>query len=129
MAGRRPRATKPSGVPAGGKASAAGQSKRRAKRPTKPVDDKDAEIARLTQELTDAQARLRDIEERGIDAFTVGKIDALLEAAQVARGQALEAAVARNKAEADLRALERAIAEARGPTGWLLRRAARRLRP
>lgn len=89
--------------------------------------DKDAEIERLARELAEAQARLQQIEEQGTDAFTARKIETLLEAAQIARGQAFDASLARNKAEGELRALQKAIADARGPTGWLLRRAARRL--
>lgn len=92
-----------------------------------PPGDKDAEIARLARELEEAQAKLRQIEAQGTDAFTAKKIETLLEAAQIARGQAFDASLARNKTEGELRALQKAIAEARGPTGWLLRRAARRL--
>jgi hypothetical protein len=44
----------------------------------------------------------------------------------VARGQALEAAAARARAEAELRALKDAIGKATGLSGWLLRRAGRR---
>jgi len=93
------------------------------------VDDKDAVIARLTRELADARATIKDIEDQGTDAFTARKIEALLGAAQTARGQALDASLARSKAEGELRALEKAITEARGLAGWLLRRAARRVRP
>lgn len=93
------------------------------------ADDKDAVIARLTQELADARATIKEIEERGTDAFTARKIEALLGAAQTARGQALDASLARSKAEGELRALEKAITDARGLSGWLLRRAARRVRP
>lgn len=92
------------------------------------ADDKDAVIARLTQELADARATIKEIEERGTDAFTARKIEALLGAAQTARGQALDASLARSKAEGELRALEKAINETRGLAGWLLRRAARRVR-
>lgn len=131
MAGRKPRSGKSSGRAADPKAKPPGQSRRRAKRPaTASVADKDTAIARLTAELADVQARLREVEEQGTDAFMARKIEGLLAAAQTARGQALDASLARSKAEGELRALERVIAEARGPAGWLLRRVvARRVRP
>lgn len=93
------------------------------------VAEKDAEIARLARELADAQSKLKEFEERGTDAYMARKVETLLAAAQSARGQALDASLARSKAEGELRVLEKAIAEARGPAGWLLRRAARRVRP
>lgn len=126
MAGRKPRPSRPRGVAAERKSEGAGDL---AKRPARRVDKKDAQIARLTQELADAHAKLKEIEDHGADAFTLRKIEALLAAAQVARGQALDASLARSKAEGELRALEKAIAEARGPAGWLMRRAVRRVRP
>ncbi|MBW6399865.1 hypothetical protein KPL78_18545 [Roseomonas sp. HJA6] len=89
--------------------------------------DKDAEIARLTLDLADARSKLQEIEEKGTDAYSARKIESLLEAAQIARGQAFDASVARNRAEGELRIVRRAILEARGPSGWLLRRAARRV--
>ena len=89
--------------------------------------DAEAEIARLTRELDEARSRLRDIEEKGTDAYTARKIETLIEAAQIARGHAFDASLLRSRAEGDLRALERAILEASGPFGWLLRRAARRV--
>lgn len=91
------------------------------------TEEKEAETARLARELAEAQSKLREIEEKGTEAYTARKIEALLEAAQIARGQAFDASLARNRAEGELRALERAIMEARGPSGWLLRRAARRV--
>lgn len=87
----------------------------------------EGEIGRLTRELEEARTRLRDIEEEGTEAYTARKIETLMEAGQVARGHAFDASLARNRAESDLRKLERAILEARGPFGWLLRRAARRV--
>lgn len=92
-----------------------------------PRGDSAAEVERLTRELAEAQAKLQQIETQGVDAFTARKMEALLEAAQVARGQALDASLARNKAEGELRALQHAIEAAPGPRGWLLRRAMRRL--
>lgn len=109
--------------------SAAGNMFSAARGNAESVDDKDAVIARLTRELADARATIKDIEDQGTDAFTARKIEALLGAAQTARGQALDASLARSKAEGELRALEKAITEARGLAGWLLRRAARRVRP
>lgn len=91
------------------------------------ADEQTAEIARLGASLAEAQAKLKQLEEQGVDAYTAQRMEALRDAAQTARGQALDASVARNKAEGDLHALRRAIRDARGPTGWLLRRAVRRL--
>lgn len=122
MAGRKPRPGKPSSGAGGPNTSA-----RKLKKAGLQSGDKDAEIERLARELAEAQARLQQIEAQGTDAFTARKIETLLEAAQIARGQAFDASLARNKAEGDLRALQKAIAEAPGPSGWLLRRAARRL--
>lgn len=86
-----------------------------------------SEVERLSRELAEARARLGQIEDHGVDAFTARKIEALIEAAQIARGQALDAALERTKAQGELRALRDAIEKASGPAGWLLRRAARRL--
>ena len=85
------------------------------------------DVERLSRELEDMRARLRQIEDQGVDAFTARKIETLIEAAQIARGQALDAALERTKAQGELRALRDAIEKAPGPAGWLLRRATRRL--
>ncbi len=121
MAGRKRRSGNPRGPARARKAKATGQ-------PEVQAEERDAEIARLADALADAQAKLKAIEEHGADAYTARKIESLLEAAQIARGQAFDASLARNKAEGELRQLEKAIMEARGPSGWLLRRAARRVR-
>ncbi|MBP0447020.1 hypothetical protein J8J14_19785 [Roseomonas sp. SSH11] len=88
-----------------------------------------AEVARLSRELDEARARLAQIEKHGIAKVTAQRLAALEEGQQVARGQAVDAALAKSKAEAELRSLRKAITEAPGPLGWLLRRAARRLTP
>ena len=81
----------------------------------------------MRQELAAARAALQQIERSGTDDF-IGRRLAELEAGQqVARGQAVEAAVARSRAEAELRALRDAIGKAPGFNGWLLRRAQQRL--
>jgi hypothetical protein len=121
MAGRKRRSGHPHGI-------ARSHKPRPARQPAHQEEEKDATIAHLTQELAAALARLKEIEERGTEAHTARKIESLLEAAQIARGQALDASLARSRAESELRALEKAILEARGPSGWLLRRAARRVR-
>lgn len=95
--------------------------------PAEVANSKDAEISRLARELAEAQAKLREIEATSTESYTARKMESLLEAAQIARGQAFDASLARNQAVGRLRALERAILEARGPSGWLLRRAARRV--
>jgi predicted nucleic acid-binding Zn-ribbon protein len=122
MASRKNRPSRP-------RANAGERTPKRIGQLAKQAAEKDAEISRLAGELADAQARLKEIEDRGTDAFMAQKIEALLAAAQFARGQAFDASLARNRAEGELRALEKAISEARGPAGWLLRRAARRVRP
>lgn len=63
----------------------------------------------------------------GADAFATRRIAELEEARQVARGQALEAAAARSRAEAELRAMTDAIERAPGLRGRLVRWAARRV--
>lgn len=104
--------------------------RRRPSRPTKAPrhrSDPKAEIVQLRRELEEARARLREVEERGADAFLARRLADLEEGRQVARGQAVEAAVAKSRAEAELRALRDAIAGAPGVWGWLLRRAQTRL--
>ncbi|WP_458094245.1 hypothetical protein [Roseomonas sp. WA12] len=86
-----------------------------------------AEVARLTRDLDETRAKLARIEKHGIAAVTAQRIAALEEGQQIARGQAVDATLAKSKAEAELRNLQKAIAEAPGPLGWLVRRAAQRL--
>lgn len=38
------------------------------------MEEKEAEIARLARDLAEAQARLRDIEEKGADVYSARKI-------------------------------------------------------
>jgi hypothetical protein len=92
------------------------------------VAELEAEITRLRQELADTQASLKQFEQGGADAFLARRLAELEDGQRVARGQAVEAVVARSRAEAELRALEDAIGEAPGLSGWLLRRAQKRLR-
>lgn len=87
----------------------------------------EAENAQLRRELADARAALRQIEQSGADAFLARRLAELEEGRQVARGQAVEATVARSKAEAKLASLQDAISKAPGLSGWLLRRASRKL--
>jgi flagellar biosynthesis/type III secretory pathway protein FliH len=82
---------------------------------------------RLQQELAEARAQLDSLVREGADAFAKQRIAELEEARLVARGQALEAAAARARAEAELRALNDAIARAPGLRGRLLRWAAKRV--
>jgi predicted nucleic acid-binding Zn-ribbon protein len=88
-----------------------------------------AEIERLRAELAEARERLGAIEREGIDAFTRRRLAELDEARQVARGQALEAAAARSRAEAERKALADAIDRMPGLRGRLVRWAARGLVP
>jgi hypothetical protein len=87
-----------------------------------------AEVEQLRRDLAEAQRRLREVEERGADAFLAGRLAELEEARQVARGQAVEAALARSRVEAELTALRDSVAKAKGVAGWLLRWAQRRSR-
>jgi len=82
----------------------------------------------LHQELANIHATLTQLEQGGGDAFLARRIAELEDGQRVARGQAVEAVVARSRAEAELRALEDAIGKAPGLSGWLLRRAQKRLR-
>lgn len=87
----------------------------------------EAELAQLRQQLATAQAALAQVEQGGADAFFARRLAQLEEGQQVARGQALEAAAARSRAEGQLRVLQAAIEKAPGLSGWLMRRARRRL--
>ena len=98
------------------------------KRKNHLVAELEAEITRLHQELANIYATLKQLEQGGADAFLTRRIAELEEGQRVARGQAVEAVVARSRAEAELRALEDAIGKAQGLSGWLLRRAQKRLR-
>jgi hypothetical protein len=98
------------------------------KRRNHRVAELEAEITRLHQELANIHATLTQLEQGGGDAFLARRIAELEDGQRVARGQAVEAVVARSRAEAELRALEDAIGKAPGLSGWLLRRAQKRLR-
>jgi multidrug resistance efflux pump len=87
----------------------------------------EAENAQLRRELDDARAALRQVEQGGADAFLARRLAELEEGRLVARGQVVEATVAKSKAEAALRSLQDAIEKAPGLSGWLLRRAQKRL--
>jgi hypothetical protein len=87
----------------------------------------EAELVQLRRELAEARAALQQVEQGGADAFFARRLAQLEEGQQVARGQAVEATVAKSRAEAELRALRNAIEKAPGFAGWLLRRAQRRL--
>lgn len=86
----------------------------------------EAEVAQLRQQLAAAQAALLQVEQGSADAFLARRLAELEEGQQVARGQALEAAAARSRAEGKLRALEDAVEKTPGLAGWLMRRARRR---
>lgn len=98
-------------------------------RPSRHRSDPKAEIVQLRRELEEARARLREIEQGGPDSFLARRLAELEEGRQVARGQAVEATVARSRAEAELRALRDAIGKVPGVWGWMLRRAQKRLDP
>jgi hypothetical protein len=92
------------------------------------VADLEAEIIQLRQELANAHATLKQLEQGGVDAFLAHRIAELENGQRIAREQTIEAVVARSRADAELRALEDAIGKAPGLSGWLLRRAQKRLR-
>ena len=91
------------------------------------LNAQETEVARLRAELAGAHAQLAAVERDGVDAFTRRRLAELEEARLVARGQALDAAAARAKAEWELRSLSDAIEEAPGLRGRMLRWAARGL--
>lgn len=90
------------------------------------------ELDRLKRERDEARALLAELlaKQQGEGGAVIARrLAALEEERQVARGQAVEAALARSRAEAALKALNDALDKAPGLEGWLLRRARRRLRP
>lgn len=93
----------------------------RSQKPAAPTD-----VDALRQSLEAMEAKLRRIEAEGADAYMKRRMAEMDEARLVARGQALEAAAARAKAEAERRALSDLIDKAPGVAGWLMRRARRR---
>lgn len=107
---RTPRPMKPKG--------AKGQGRR--------VAQLEAELAEARAKLAKAEASLRTFEKGGVEAYAARRIAELEEGQQVARGQAVEAAVAKSRAEGELRTLRDAIAKVPGIHGWLLRRAVKK---
>jgi hypothetical protein len=103
-------------APAGAAAAAAAES---------------AELARLRRERDEARALLQQLlakDGQGGDVLA-RRLAALEEERMVARGQAVEAALGRSRAEAALKRLTDAIERAPGLQGWLLRRARAKLAP
>ncbi len=94
----------------------------RAPKPATVPTDVDA----LRRSLEAMEATLRRIEAEGADAYMKRRMAEMDEARLVARGQALEAAAARAKAEAERKALSDLIDKAPGVAGWLMRRARKR---
>jgi len=107
---RPPRPVKPKG--------AKGQARR--------VAQLEAELAEARAKLARAEASLREFEQVGVEAYAARRIAALEEGQQVARGQAVEAAIAKSRAEGELKTLRDAIGKVPGMHGWLLRRAVRK---
>ncbi|MDQ1079947.1 hypothetical protein [Pseudoroseomonas cervicalis] len=90
------------------------------------------ELDRLKRERDEARALLAELlAKQGGEggAVVARRLASLEEERQVARGQAVEAALARSRAEAALKALNDALDKAPGLQGWLLRRARRRILP
>ena len=86
-----------------------------------------SEIDRLRRELTQARTRIQQLEQGGGEPLAARRIAELEEGQKVARGLAVEAALARSRAEGELKTLRAALERATGLRGWLLRRALRRL--
>ncbi|MFZ6762202.1 hypothetical protein [Pseudoroseomonas sp. WGS1072] len=103
-----------------------GRAKSIPKSQTRRPAEAAGEVARLRQELQEARALLRELAEGG-GSVVAKRLASLEEERQIARGQAVEAAMAKSKAEGELRRLQAAIDKAPGFRGWLLRRARRRL--
>ncbi|WP_203073754.1 hypothetical protein [Falsiroseomonas ponticola] len=102
-------------------------SRRRQKPPIRsPKPAATADVDALCQAIESLEAKLRRIEAEGADAYMKRRMAEMDEARLVARGQALEAAAARAKAEAERKALSDLIDKAPGVAGWLMRRARRR---
>src|SRR3712207_1473004 len=76
-----------------------------------------AEVERLRRELAEAKSRPEEMMREGADAFTRRRLAELESARQIARGQALDAAADRARAEARFRALRDAIGKAPGWRG------------
>lgn len=83
----------------------------------------------LRRELAELRGQLSGVTRDGVEAYTRRRLAELEEARGIARGQALEAAAARARAEAELTALRHAIERAPGLRGRLLRWAVRGLGP
>ncbi len=97
-----------------------------AKGQARRVAQLEAELAEARAKLVRAEASLAEFEKVGVEAYAARRIAALEEGQQVARGQAVEAAIAKSRAEGDLKALRDAIGKVPGMHGWLLRRAVRK---
>src|SRR5215213_3473593 len=83
-------------------------------------------LPRLREELAATKSALARAEQGGSDPQVAKRLAELEEGQKVARGLAVEAALARSRAEAELRDLRDAIAKAPGLAGWLMRRAHQR---
>lgn len=102
----------------------------RAPRPSGPPPAApQGEIERLRRELEETRALLGEMTKgpEGEKSAVARRLATLEEERQVARGHAVEASLARSRAEAELKALRDAIHKAPGLQGWLLRRATRHL--
>ncbi|SDB73273.1 hypothetical protein [Belnapia rosea] len=87
----------------------------------------EAELAETRAKLARAEASLQEFEKGGVEAYAARRIAVLEEGQQVARGQAVEAAIAKSRAEGELKALRDAIGKVPGFHGWLLRKAVKKL--
>ncbi len=85
--------------------------------------DLQSEVARLKAELARARDLLAAMQMGdGSETYLRAQVAAFEEGRQQARGQALEAALARNRAEGELRILRKGMQQASGLQGYFLRR-------
>jgi septation ring formation regulator EzrA len=112
-----------------GRKTRGAQSKPRARGAPAAAPATASEVEALRRELAEVRGQLGSLTRDGVEAYTRRRLAELEEARGIARGQALEAAAARARAEAELTALRRAIERVPGLRGRLLRWAGRGLGP
>ncbi len=105
------------------------RGQRAAQRPAEAPAAHAGELDRLRREAEEARALLQELLQKQGEggAVLARRLATLEEERMVARGQAVEAVLARGRAEAALKALTDAIDRAPGLQGWLLRRAKRKV--
>ncbi|MFT8243257.1 hypothetical protein [Roseomonas sp. BN140053] len=94
-----------------------------------PDGDQETDLARLGRELDEVKGQLWELQkkEKQSERTSAERIATLEKDLKAARAYTLDAGLARIEAEGKLRALRAAIMGVPGLSGWLLRRAARKL--